>query len=272
MKATSRQMVLDEKFDVYVSRPIANRLAAGFHRVGLSADHVSMIALVLGVSAGFAIASGGLWSLIGGALLIGMVIIDCADGAVARLNPPSDKPWRGRMFDGFADLGTIVAVHIGALVALMNTPITLGAYTLTPVELTAIAVAAFASFSWKSSVLDDIKQRLKPNSVDHDLERYRDQEKTLFERFLFAALCSYAQSCARLTGQQRPGGYELFRQVALVGPSHHLVAIAVAAMLAPLAPTVLLTYFLLTIGPGNLYLWFCLSRARRQEAEDVAAH
>lgn len=267
---TTTKMVLDEKFDVVVSRPAAGWLAKGFHRLGFSADQVSLVAMAFGVSAGVAMTGGGLWPALGGLLLIGMVIIDCADGAVARMNPPSDKPWRGRMFDGIADLGTILSVHIGMVIALSNAHIAVAGYTLGLFEIILIAVAGFLSFSWKSSVLDDVKQRLRPASVDRDLERYRDQDKTPFERFLYWLLVSYVRSSERLTGPGRPGGYELFRHVAVIGPSHHLVAVAAAALLAPLAPTVFLTYFLLTIGPGNLYLWYVLSRARRDHAQAEA--
>ena len=268
--ANSHAMVLDEKFDVLVSRPVANRLARLLYRMGLSADQTSMIAAALGVSAGVLITGPGLWPMLGGLLLVGMVIADCADGAVARLGPPSDRPWRGRIFDGIADLSTVLAVHIGMAVALSHANIVVGGYALGKLEIIALAVAGFFSFSWKSSVLDDVKQRLKPASVDRDLEKYRDQKKSLFERFVFWLLVWYVKNSEKLTGAGRPGGYDLFRHVALIGPTHHLVAIAVAAALAPLAPTVFLSYFLLTIGPGNLYLWYILARARRDHAEAEA--
>ncbi len=265
MKRRSTQMQLDEKFDTYVSRPVGNCLATGFHRVGFSADQVSMVALASGVGAGLSIAAGGWWSIFGGALLIAMVIIDCADGAVARMNPPSDRPWRGRMLDGFADLGTIVAVHVGMVIALSKSGIVLGGYALSTFELVLIAAAGLVSFSWKSSVLDDVKQRLRDSSPDHDIEKYRDQDKNLLEKALWFWFVWYVRNCEKLTGPGRPGGYDLFKLVAVVGPSHHLVAIALCAMFAPIAPTIFLTYFLATMVPANLYLWYVLVRARRDE-------
>jgi len=267
---TPHSMVLDEKFDVLVSRPIANRLARVLYRAGLSADQTSMIAAACGVSAGVLMTGPGFWPLLGGLLLVAMVVVDCADGAVARLGPPSDRPWRGRIFDGIADLSTVIAVHVGMAIALSNANLSFGGYTVGKLEILLLTVAGFFSFSWKSSVLDDVKQRLKPNSVDRDLEQYRDQKKSLFERFVYWMLVWYVKNSEKLTGAGRPGGYDLFRHVAIVGPTHHLVAIAVAAALLPLAPTVFLSYFLLTIGPGNLYLWYILSRARRDHAEAEA--
>ena len=261
----ARTMVLDERFDASVSRPVAKWMARPLYRWGFSADQVSLMALGFGVTAGLCLASPGLWPMIGGLLLIAMVVTDCADGEVARLGPPSDKPWRGRMFDGFADLGTVLSVHIGMIIALSHSGFQIGSHTVSVFEYIAIAVVGFASFSWKSSVLDDVKQRLKPRSVDNELARYADQEKTWFERILYAALVRYVQTAARLSGHGRPGGYPVFRQVAHVGPSHHLVAIAIAGMLMPVSPAIYLAYFALTIIPGNLYLWTVLHRARRAE-------
>lgn len=264
--ATDTPMILDERFDASLSRPIARRMARHLFRWGYTADQVSLLAAGFGVSAGLCFTGGGLWPMLGGLLLVAMVVTDCADGEVARLGPPSDKPWRGRMFDGIADLATVLSVHIAMAIVLARSGIVIEGHALGTFEVLLLVAAGFASFSWKSSVLDDIKQRLKKGSVDRDLAKYASQDKTLFERFLYGLLVRYVATAAKLTGQGRPGGYDTFRLVAAVGPSHQLVAIAVAGVLAPLSPTVFLTYFLLTIGPGNLYLWAVLARARRAEA------
>lgn len=269
MKVDANQMQLDERFDIAVSRPLANRMARTFHGWGFSADQVSLVALLSGVLAGICMTGPSAWPMLGALLLVTMVVIDCVDGAVARLNPPSDRPWRGRMIDGFADLGTLLSVHIAMVIVLTQRGITIGGYTLGGVEIFAIGVLGFVSFTWKSSVLDDIKQRLKPASCDRRIEEYRRQKKNLFEKFLFFFFVWYVKNCEKLTGQGRPGGYDTFRQVALIGPSHHHVAIALCALVAPVAPSIYLTYFLLTIGPGNLYLWFVLARARRVAADDA---
>ncbi len=261
---TARPMVLDERFDASLSRPIAKRMARHLFRWGYTADQVSILAAGFGVMSGVCFTGGGLWPVVGGILLLAMVVTDCADGEVARLSPPSDKPWRGRMLDGVADLATVLSVHIAMVIVLARSGIVIGGHALGLFEILLLAVAGFASFSWKSSVVDDIKQRLKNTSVDRDLAKYKDQDKTFFEKFLYYLLVNYVQTAEKLTGQGRPGGYDTFRMVAAIGPSHHLVAIAIAGMLTPIAPTVFLTYFLLTIGPGNLFLWAVLARARRQ--------
>ncbi len=266
MAPAPKTKVLDERFDVRVSRPVARWMARHLHRWGYSADQVSILAMAFGLTAGVAFTGGGLWPVLGGLLLIAMVITDCADGEVARLSPPSDKPWRGRQLDGLADLATVLSVHIGMGIVLTRSNFSVGGYAPGVWEVTLLLGLGFFSFAWKSSVLDDIKQRLKPGSVDRDLAQYADQPKTLFERLLYWLLVNYVRTAERITGQGRPGGYGTFRLVALVGPSHHLVAIAVCAMLSVFAPKIYLTYLVLTIVPGNLFIWAVLQRARRRAA------
>jgi len=262
-------MKLDEAFDIVVSRPVSRALAPRFFRAGFSADQVSLIALAFGLGAGVAFTLDGIWPLIGGVLLIAMVITDCADGAVARLYPPSDKPWRGRIMDGMADLGTVLAVHIGMFVVMVNQGVNIGGRQVSAIELFILVALAFVSLSWKSSVLDDVKQRLRPASVDSKLDRYRDQDKTLIENVLFKLLVFYVGNSEKLAGHGRPGGPQVFRQVSYVGPTHHLVGIALAAIAAPFVPHAFLAYLFVAVVPSNIYMWTIMHRARRQNLIEI---
>lgn len=260
------EMALDETFDEHISRPIAASLGRTFHRWGLSANQVSVVALVCGVSAGVCIAGTGLWPLLGGILLIAMVILDCADGYVARLQPPSDKPFVGRMIDGYADLGTILAVHVGMIVHLANAGLNVGGHQLSTLEIVILGVLGVASLTWTSSIVDDLKNRLKPHSADHDVDKYADMEMTWFERFLFGSWKNYVASIKRFSGAHRPGGYDVFRAAQWVGPTHHLVGVAIAAMCVAWMPTAYFTYLLVAIVPANLFMVAILARARRVQA------
>lgn len=262
-------MKLDEAFDTAVSRPVSRALAPRFFRAGFSADQVSLVALAFGIGAGVAFTLDGIWPFIGGLLLVGMVIIDCTDGEVARLSPPSDKPWRGRIMDGMADLGTVLAVHLGMWGALMNHGVQVGSHQLSGLELLLLVALAFVSLSWKSSVLDDVKQRLRPSSVDRDLDRYRDQDKTFIETILYKLLVFYVGNAEKLAGHGRPGGAQVFRQVSHVGPTHHLVGIALAAMAEPFIANAFLAYLFVVLVPGNVYMWTVMYRARRSNFAQI---
>jgi hypothetical protein len=254
-------MSLDEPFDHHVSRPAARWLAPRLHALGIGADAVSMAALGLGVTAGVCLGAGGRWPLLGGALLLGMIIGDCADGEVARLGPPPQNPWRGRMLDGFADLGTVVAVHVGMAVHVAHGETWRG---VAPTGLGAAGLfaLAFMALVWKSSVLDDIKQRLTRTSSDAALPRYLAQAEGRAERLLLWLFLQYTRQAARLAVDGRAASAETFRLVAWVGPTHHLAAIALAGLLTPLVPHAFALYALATLVPGNAWLSWVLLRVR----------
>jgi len=255
-------MTLDEPFDHRVSRPVARFLAPRLRAAGLGADQVSLLALAFGVSSGWCIASGGRWPALGGALLLAMVVLDCTDGEVARLGPPSDKPWRGRLFDGFADLGTVLSVHVGMAMHVADGQ-PWGRHHPSGLDASGLFVLAFASFVWKSSVLDDVKQRLKPSSIDAELPAYLAATRGRLERLLLWLFICYARQASRLAGDGRPASPELFRQLAWIGPTHHLAAIAAAGLLTPLVPHAFLVYAMATLIPANAFLVWVLGRAGR---------
>ncbi len=254
-------MSLDEPFDHHVSRPAARWLAPRLRALGMTADGVSVVSLGLGVGAGLCLAEGGRWPMVGGLLLLGMIIGDCADGEVARLGPPSDKPWRGRMLDGFADLGTVVAVHAGMAAHVAVGP-PWGRQAPGGLMAGTLFALAFVALVWKSSVLDDLKQRLKPSSVDVDLPRYLALADSRAERALLWLFLQYVRQASRFAADGRASSPEAFRRIAWVGPTHHLAAIALAGLLAPVVPHAFALYALLTLLPGNAWLAFVLLRAR----------
>jgi hypothetical protein len=255
-------MVLDETFDAVVARPLARPLARFFRRRGWSADQVTLLAAACGVGSGVALAFSGLWPLVGAALLVTMVILDCVDGEVARLGGGSNKPWRGRMIDGYADLATLLAVHVGMAVHLYGVTLP-GSYQVGLIDVLLLTVLGMAGLTFCSSIVDDVKQRLKPGSVDYDLERFEAQVDGPLERFLFASYKSYVRNNERMCGDGHPGGYALYRQIRHTGPTTHLVAIAVAGCCVGWTPVAYTIYLLLSIIAGPLFLWFSLTRARR---------
>ncbi len=263
-------LALDEWFDGHVARPLGRRVGRLLHRAGLSANQVTALGALSGLGAGIALAHGGRVAAWGSLLLVVMLVLDCADGEVARLSGPSDAPWRGRVLDGLADLSTGIAVHVGMLVALARVGLSVGGHTLPFPVLFLIAAVAGTSLAWNAGVVDDIKQRLKPHSVDRDLARYAAQPRGLIDRLLFAFLQNYVANIARYSGAARPGGARLYQRAQWVGMTHHYLAIALAGLLVARFPTAYLTYFVFAIVPVNAYLVFVLWRGRR--GDEAPAH
>ncbi len=69
----------------FVHRPLARRLTPVALRLGLTPNQVTVLSVVLGLSAAAAFAAGARWSLVLGALLLqASLVVDCVDGDVAR--------------------------------------------------------------------------------------------------------------------------------------------------------------------------------------------
>lgn len=272
--ATPKKLNLDEKLDEVFSRPIARPLARVLHHFGVTPDQVTYLSMFLGLGAGFSMASDGLWPVVGSCMLLAMIVLDCADGELARLRPPSSNPWWGRTLDGMADMVTGFAVHIGMCVHLCHLGISVGGYQLSDFTIFLICLSAGVSLAWSAGVVDDVKQRLKPDSVDHDLDRYAEQPRTFMEKFFFKFQQNYVKNIARYSGPGRPGGYEHFRRVQWMGLTHRLFGAAVAGLLVPFFPTAFLTFSIIAAVPANLLLvgmlWWGRREARAAEAEASA--
>lgn len=269
MSNLAKPRSLDESFDALVCRPLGKLVASGFMRTTVSANQVSAMAAFCGMAAGASFAFP--WPLpgYGAILMFTMMVLDCADGEVARQR--GGGGWRGRILDGMADLVTAVSIHLGMLFYINRMGATLYGYELTPWTNFFIALIAGASFAWRSGVVDDIKQRLKEKSVDRELEEYADEPKNLWERFLFWTLTNYVKGIKKYSGKRRPGGYTCWRRAQLVGPTHQHLAMVLAGIAVGFVPQAYLLFFIISIVPANFYLLTVLVFAPKMTDEEAAA-
>lgn len=258
---------LDETFDGLVCRPLGKLVARWFMRTTVTANQVSGMAAMCGLFAGCAYAAPWPFPAYGAVLMFTMMVLDCADGEVARQR--GGGGWRGRILDGMADLVTAIAIHLGMLVHLILAGTNVYGYELSGIELFFIALAAGLSMTWRCGVVDDIKQRLKVNSIDRALQDHADEPKTLWDRFLYWTLKSYIDGIRKYSGKRRPGGYLAFRRAQVVGPTHHHLAMVLAGFLAQYSPHVaFLGFFFISVVPANLYMLGVLSLAPKLSAEE----
>lgn len=269
MTTTEKKMVsLDESFDALVCRPLGKLVAKFFMQTTVTANQVSAMAGFCGIAAGIGFAMPWPIPMYGAAMLFTMMVLDCADGEIARQGRGGG--WRGRMLDGLADFVTAFAVHLGMLMHVNRTGGVLYGIELTPWTNFLFALAAGASFAWRSGVVDDVKQRLKAHSIDRELAEHKDEPKNLWDKFLYWLLTNYVENIKRYSGKRRPGGYICFRRAQLVGPTHQHLAMVIAGLSINYFPEAYLLFFFVSVVPANLYLLTVLWMAPKLNDEDAA--
>lgn len=238
----NQRPLADETFDTHVSRPLAQRIAPWLYERGVTANAVSLVGALIGIGAGFAFAGQGLWPLVGMALLLSFLVVDCVDGAIARLAPPSDKPWKGRIFDGLCDATTLVSLVVGMTVHLSHLNLTVYGITPGPWEWSLLGVVTFAALTFCTQALDKAKHRLKPGSPDHRLKEFSQQPMSRSERALFVL---FALNVPQHT-EYREGDEIRYRLLLPQGPTIRMVLAAAAGLLTAFFPSAFLVYFALT--------------------------
>jgi hypothetical protein len=111
-RATLKPLSVEEPIDVVWHRLAGYAIARASFPTPISADALTVIAIVVGVSAGAAIALG---SMLAAALLLELsAFFDCADGQLARMRKRSSD--FGRMLDGVSDSLVMTATFLGTMI------------------------------------------------------------------------------------------------------------------------------------------------------------
>jgi len=103
--------------DLVLFRPIAFVLVKMLRHVPVTPNQISMSAILTGVGAGICLATGTQKGLInGGSLCLCAVVLDCADGMLARLKNKGTPT--GRIVDGIVDYANGIAIFTGLAIGL----------------------------------------------------------------------------------------------------------------------------------------------------------
>ena len=103
---------VEELADLYIFRPLAFILVKAVYRTSLTPNQLSAVSMALGVASGAVFAvfgPSGVWA--GAALLFLAVVVDCADGQMARLKHNGTQ--MGRVVDGAVDYVVGFATYLG---------------------------------------------------------------------------------------------------------------------------------------------------------------
>lgn len=112
-RKTLKPLDVEEPVDVWIHRPIAYLLTRALYPTSVSPNAVTLLSIVFGLVAGFALFSSftGHLALAGAAIFLSAVF-DCADGQLARMRGTSSA--LGRMLDGAADFVVSLSAVGGA--------------------------------------------------------------------------------------------------------------------------------------------------------------
>jgi phosphatidylglycerophosphate synthase len=116
-KRSLKLIEVEELIDLYFYRPLAYVLVKAVYRTPITPNQITIFSIFVGIAAGFCFASGSRPAIVAGAALyVFSVVLDCADGQLARLKKNGTR--LGRLLDGTIDYFTGIAVYIGIAIGL----------------------------------------------------------------------------------------------------------------------------------------------------------
>jgi phosphatidylglycerophosphate synthase len=118
-KQSLKMAEVEEAVDMFFYRPLAFLLVKSIYRTKITPDHLTLGAIVFGLTGGVFYAFGlQHTSVIGAIFYILFIILDCSDGQLARLKKNGTKI--GRLLDGIADYIAVAAIYIGVAIGYAN--------------------------------------------------------------------------------------------------------------------------------------------------------
>jgi hypothetical protein len=207
-RSTFKPRDVEELIDYWVNRPAASVLVQGFARLPITPNQVTVLSGLVGLSAGFMIADAPLdrasWQLpLAAVALFLSVLLDCADGQLARLRRQSSMV--GRALDGYVDVIPTASVFLGSAWLLYR-----AGYH--PLYINALGWSAGYSMKWQVHSYDHAKNIylgnvLGPDAHSNPLPTQKDiedeRQARLREGDRLGALI--LRGFAHLTGSQRRG-------------------------------------------------------------------
>jgi hypothetical protein len=163
-RKTLKLVEVEELADLYVYRPLAFLLVKGIARTEITPNQLTLFSLIVGVLGGVSYGLGRRPAVVLGAILYALsIVVDCADGQLARLKKNGTP--LGRILDGLIDYVVTVAVYIGLAVGLDPGP---GRRTVWILLLAAAGLSNVVH----SAALDYYRFRF----VSHVVPEWRDED------------------------------------------------------------------------------------------------
>jgi hypothetical protein len=171
---------VEEWADLFLFRPLAFLLVKSILWTPLTPNMLSLFSLVLGIAASVLFGQGrAAAATAGAAVLFVSIVVDCADGQLARLKRNGTR--LGRFIDGSADYVVGLAVYTGLLVGFAGP-------STRPGRTSVLILAAGASHLLHSIVFDYYRNRYLAyahgvaSSQEEDVRSFRDEYESLRDK------------------------------------------------------------------------------------------
>lgn len=244
-RALLKPLPLEGALDMFIFRPVAFLLVQVLKKLPVTPNQVSFSAIATGLLCGFCFALGTRRSfLLAGLFYLATVVLDCADGMLARLKK-SGTPL-GRIVDGVVDYSNGVAamVGLGIGVSRMGLDLPLGPWPVVALAGASMALHcivvdyfrgqyALHALGSKDSLYEDIRRQ---EGMAISLKR---EGRRPFRRLVLRVSLAYHKFQARFAAEPRrfePRAYARYNRWTLRGwfvieLTVHIVALAVSGFL-----------------------------------------
>ena len=165
---------VEEIFDLYFYRPLAFGLVKAIYSTNITPNQLTVFSMFVGVLGGVSFGFGHRSAVVFGALLYALaIVIDCADGQLARLKKTGTR--LGRILDGLIDYVVSVAAYVGIAIGLAPE-------SEHPAVWWLLLAAAGASNLFHSISLDYYRNRFlnsvqgsSPDVEDDDYQSFKEE-------------------------------------------------------------------------------------------------
>ena len=115
-KKSLKMTEVEEWLDLYLYRPLAYLFVRAIYRTSITPNQITLFSIAVGLAAAICFGCGPSAAAVGAWLYIVCVVLDCADGQLARLKKNGTR--MGRVLDGVVDYICGIAVYVGIGVGL----------------------------------------------------------------------------------------------------------------------------------------------------------
>jgi phosphatidylglycerophosphate synthase len=164
---------VEEVIDLILYRPLAFLVVISVYNTKIKPDHLTLAAMVMGISGGFFYSFGShLTCIIGAIFYLLFNIFDCSDGQLARIKKNGSA--FGRLLDGIADYIAAIAIYAGIAIGYSNNPEQPSLFVFL-VALAGISIIVQESLVdyFRTRFLDIVLER--KDTYNEELEEYRSE-------------------------------------------------------------------------------------------------